>query len=317
MPIHTPDSGEPFRLLHSADHPATAIRENGGRARDAVAHGAARWVPGADARDGAARGLAVALLGEDGHGDGDGDGEPGERNELLRLLAHDSPAAYEQLAGLLESVDLPVRSVLYEPDEPITHVYVPQSGACSIVKIMESGARVEVRTVGCEGMVGLPVFLGSDSTPTQCFAQVAGTARRLSTAAFHSMSLAGDALHRILQRYAQYLFDQGAQSVACNRLHGVEARCARWLLMTQDRVGAPSFSLTHEFLSYMLGVRRASVSVAAESLQRVGLIRYSRGKMAVVDRAGLEAASCECYRTDAAGLERLLTAMAPRRTTSD
>ena len=315
MPVHTPDSGEPFRLLRSASHPTPAAREGeGGERRDTPADvprtvhtarqggGAARWTPDREARSGKARGGTAVL-------EGNGDAPPKERNQLLRLLARQSPAAYERLAELLESVDLDTKVVLYEPGEPITHVYFPQTGAYSIVKIMESGARVEVGTVGCEGMIGLPVFLGAESTPTQCFAQIGGSAWRLSAAAFRSVVPAADALHRILQRYAQYLFDQAAQGVACNRLHAVEARCARWLLMTHDRVGdAPSFPLTHEFLSYMLGVRRASVSVAAESLQRAGLIRYSRGKMTIVDRAGLEAASCECYRTDSADLERLLGA---------
>jgi CRP-like cAMP-binding protein len=316
MPVHTPDSGEPFRLVRSASHPTPATPEgDGGKARDTVtdvpptmrlvrqADGAARRASDAQARRGEQPGRATATL------DTDGDYSPRERNQLLHLLAHQSPAAYERLAELLESVDLDTKVVLYEPGEPITHVYFPQTGAYSIVKIMKSGARVEVGTVGCEGMIGLPVFLGAESTPTQCFAQIGGSAWRLSAAAFRSVVLAGDALHRILQRYAQYLFDQAAQSVACNRLHAVEARCARWLLMTHDRVGdVPSFPLTHEFLSYMLGVRRASVSIAAESLQRAGLIRYSRGKMTIVDRTGLEAASCECYRTDSADLERLLGA---------
>jgi CRP-like cAMP-binding protein len=250
---------------------------------------------------------------DDGGGRPAQDGRPIEANHLLRLLAEESRAEYDALLPRLEPVALPRDAVLYEPDVPLSHVHFPRTGVSSIVKVMANGRRVEVGTTGNEGMVGVPVFLNAATTPFQCFMQVAGAGWRLDVHSFRAAAAPGRALHRIMERYAQYLYDQAAQLVACNRLHGVEERCARWLLMTHDRVGrAERFPLTHEFLAIMLGVRRASVSVAAEALQRAGVIQYRRGNVAVVDRPGLEAASCECYHTDSADYHRLLGASAAR-----
>jgi CRP-like cAMP-binding protein len=232
---------------------------------------------------------------------------PLEANRLLRLLAGWAPADYEALLPQLEPIAHVQGAVLYEPDGPLPHVYFPHTGVASIIRIMADGRRVEVGTTGHEGMVGLPVFLGAETTPFQCVIQIPGSSWRMRATALHDLASRSVVLRAILQRYTQYLYDQAAHLVACNRLHSIDERCARWLLMTHDRVSPASrFALTQEFLAVMLGVRRASVSVAAESLQRDGRIRYHRGSITVVDRAGLESASCECYGSDRADYERLL-----------
>ena len=235
------------------------------------------------------------------------EGPPASSNHLLRLLADESPAEYEALAGRLEAIASVQGAVLHEPGEPLTAAYFPLTAVCSTVRVMDDGRRVEVGTTGFEGMVGLPLFLEAESTPFQTFVQLPGTGWRLPAPAFREAAAPGRALHAILQRFAQYLYDQAAQLVACNRLHSVDQRCARWLLMTHDRVGgAETFPLTHEYLAIMLGVRRASVSTAAEALQEAGRIRYRRGRISVTDRSGLEDASCECYQADRADYQRLL-----------
>jgi CRP-like cAMP-binding protein len=154
---------------------------------------------------------------------------------------------------------------------------------------------VEIATVGNEGMVGLPLVLGGESTPDTCFCQVAGRADRIPAGPFKEALRASSAMQRLLLRDTQALLNQVAQAAACNRMHPVEERCARWLLLTHDRAGTDTFALTHEFLGYMLGTRRASVSLAAAILQQAGLITYRRGVVTILDRPGLEAAACECY----------------------
>lgn len=232
-------------------------------------------------------------------------------NQPLRLLAEESPEEYERLLPLLEPLTLNVGFLLYEPGGPIPAVYFPEGCVTSVVKILLDGRRIEVGTTGFEGMAGLPAFLGAESAPLQCFIQVPGPALRLSTESLREAAATGSALHGILQRYAQYLFNRAAQSLACNRLHHVYSRCARWLLMTHDRVGHDRFELKHQFLALMLGVRRASVSQATEAMQDAGLIRYRRAKITILDRAGLERAACECYHTGRADFERLLTQVLP------
>jgi CRP-like cAMP-binding protein len=227
------------------------------------------------------------------------------QNRLLALLPE---AEYQRLNAHLTLVVLNLKQTLYAPYQPIEYVYFPLNGVTSIVATMENGQIAEVGTVGNEGMVGLPVFLGARSAPVQAFLQVPGEALRLGTAEFQEEVRKGGALVQILHRYTQALFTQIAQSTACNRLHSIEQRCARWLLMTHDRVGmAEEFPLTHEFLGQMLGVRRATVSEVAGALQRKGLITYSRGKIRVVDRQGLEEAACECYAIVQNEFNRLLT----------
>ncbi|MBA3670634.1 MAG: Crp/Fnr family transcriptional regulator [Gemmatimonadaceae bacterium] len=237
--------------------------------------------------------------------DSSADGSTGS-NRLLTILATRAPAEHDALLAQLEPLAMKPGDVIFDVDGPIPYVYFPVSCVASLVKQLSDGRKLEVGTTGSEGFVGLPAFLGATSVPIQCFVQVPGSALRLRSEALRAAAASGTELHRILQRYAQYLFDQAAQSLACNRLHQVEQRCVRWLLMTHDRVPGDTFELTQEFLSFMLGVRRASVSEAAEALQVNGLIRYARGRITIVNRAGLEAAGCECYASDRADYERLL-----------
>ena len=214
------------------------------------------------------------------------------RNRILAAL----PAGeYERIARKLERVDLETRQVLYDVDRPIEHVYFPENAVASVLSITADGSSIETATVGREGLVGLALFLGADSTPAQAFCQIPGQALRMKAGAFRAYAARSRSLHALLHRYTQALLTLVAQSSACNRLHTMEARCARWLLHTRERVGADEFPMTHRFLSQMLGVRRATVTVAAGALQKAGLIEYTMGTIRVLDRAGLEAASCECY----------------------
>jgi CRP-like cAMP-binding protein len=231
---------------------------------------------------------------------------PREKNHLLRLLEIQAPREHQRLASALEPVDLARGELLFEPGGPIPSVYFPEGCVASLVRILSDGKQIEVGTAGFEGMAGLPVFLDADSSPLECVIQVPGAAKRLSAATLRTAAPSGTALHAILQRYAQYLFDQATQSTVCIQMHGVEERCARWLLMTHDRVQGDRFELTQGFIAIMLGVHRPAVTLAAGALQNAGLIRYRRGKITILDRPGLEAAACECYRSDRADLERLL-----------
>lgn len=206
----------------------------------------------------------------------------------------------------MEPVSLDLKKVLYAPNEPIDHVYFVNKGVVSLVNIMENGEIVEIATVGNEGMVGLPVFLGSDTIPGKAFAQVPGDGMRMKANVFKDKVTPGSPLHNLLQRYTQALFNQIAQSAACNRAHSIEERFCRWLLMTRDRVDSDTFPLTQEFLAHMLGVRRASVNTVASIIQKAGLIQYSRGKMKILDRVGLEASACECYGIVKAEFDRLV-----------
>jgi len=173
---------------------------------------------------------------------------------------------------------------------------------------------VEAATVGNEGIIGLAAFLGDGAMTTRCLTQIAGDAQRLSAAAFVQVVSESPALAVLLRRYTQAFINQLSQSVACNRLHSIDQRCARWLLMTHDRVGGgDSFDLTQEFLSYMLGVRREGVSGASRALQERGIIRYRRGHISVLDRAGLELAACQCYGDTRADYERLFEKPRPVR----
>jgi CRP-like cAMP-binding protein len=223
-----------------------------------------------------------------------------------RLLADLPPEEDAQLRPYLERVSLGVKDVLYEPYQPIPAMYFPETGVISMLAIMGDGKTSEVGLVGNEGVLGLPVFLGAETSPTRAFAQVPGESLRMAAAVFTEVLPRAGTLMRRLQRYTQALFIQVSQSAACNNLHETMPRCCRWLLMTHDRVGSDEFLLTHEFLAAMLGVRRASVSAEAATLQQAGLIRYRRGQLTIVNRQGLEAAACECYRIIATEYDRLL-----------
>ncbi|MGH8000343.1 MAG: Crp/Fnr family transcriptional regulator [Brasilonema sp.] len=213
-----------------------------------------------------------------------------------RLLATLPTEEYERLLPHLENIFLPLKQMLYKINEPIEYVYFPKNGIVSMVIIMENGATVEVTTVGKEGMIGLPVFLGADRIPNQqAISQVPGESMRMKAEVFKAFVTPSSVLYRLLQCYTQTLFNEIAQSVACNSLHSIEKRFCRWLLMSHDRLESEEFPLTQEFLAQMLGVRRAGVSEVASIFQKTGIISYRRGRMKILDRAGLEAASCECY----------------------
>lgn len=222
----------------------------------------------------------------------------GPDTERNRLLARLPRAEYARLAPHLDLVTLPARYVVYEPHAPITHVYFPQGGMCSLVLPLADGGTVEVGMVGREGVAGVPAVLGVAEMPTQCIVQLEVRARTLSVAALRRQARGAGVLHGLLRRYTQTLLDQIAQGAACNRRHTLERRCARWLLMSHDRAEADAFPLTQEFLAYMLGVHRPAVAAALGALRRAGLVASARGPgggVRVLDRRGLERASCECY----------------------
>ncbi len=235
---------------------------------------------------------------------GDGTRPPGVARGNL-VLARLPAAVRETLSLALERVPLDVGQVLYEPNAPISHVYFMDAGMASVVSTMTEGT-VEVGTVGREGIVGSPILLYADSTPTRTFIQIAGSAQRITAAGLRTAVGQSRELERALLRFVQAYNEQVAQSAACNRLHTLEERCARWLLMTQDRILTDLLPLTQQFLSYMLGVHRPAVTLAAGALQKAGLIRYTRGKVTVVDRLGLEAAACACYGITRRSVERLV-----------
>lgn len=217
-----------------------------------------------------------------------------QRNGLLAALPE---AELERLGADLQLVDLGLRQLLYEVDQPITAVYFPVDCVVSVVRVLDEEMPIEVSTVGGEGMAGLPAFLGADTSPTRSFCQVPGRALQLEVPALRRHLDGDTALAGLLLRYTQVVMAELAQNVACNQLHNTEERCARWLAQTDDRVEGDVFPMTQDFLAQMLGVRRATVSLSARLLQQAGLIRYSRGRITVVDRDGLHAAACSCYRT--------------------
>jgi CRP-like cAMP-binding protein len=226
-------------------------------------------------------------------------------NKLLSALP---PVDWQRIAPYLTTVPAPFQHVFHKQDGPIEDVYFPSSGAWSLTKTMEDGATAEVATIGNEGMLGAAVFFGDRQAHTQCIVQIAGDvdAVKMPVAAFLAeMELRGAFYNRVI-RYYQAHSIQIQQTTACNALHPAEQRCCRWLLMSRDRVGRDELKLTHEFMAIMLGVRRPTVTIIAGTLEKAGLISGHRGTINIIDRAGLEAASCECYATVKAHFARLL-----------
>jgi CRP-like cAMP-binding protein len=219
------------------------------------------------------------------------DGQSVENEILLALPPKEREAIFPQLT----LVDLPTHDVLHEPGEPIKFGYFLNSGMTSILTVLAEWKSVEVGLTGKDGFVGLPLLVGFSSGPTQAVVQIAGSGFRIGARAVAQAIRQCPTLAIRLQRYVQVLAMQGTQVAACNRLHEVDERLARWLLMCQDRIGSNFVPLTQEFLAHMLGTRRASVTVAAGMLQKAGLITYSRGHVNIVDRPRLESACCECY----------------------
>ena len=225
------------------------------------------------------------------------------QNQLLAAL----PAAdFAAIAEHLEGVPMPLGHMLYEPGTQLRHAYFPTTSIVSLHYVTETGASAETAGVGNEGVVGVSLFMGGDTTPSSAVVQTAGHAYRLDRHVLLQEFNRAGALQRLLLPYTQALMTQMAQSAVCNRYHSVEQQLCRWLLLTMDRVPARELVMTQELVASMLGVRRESVTEAAGNLQTAGYIRYRRGHIAVLDRKGLEARSCECYGVVKKELGRLL-----------
>jgi CRP-like cAMP-binding protein len=225
------------------------------------------------------------------------------RNGLLALL---DEATLAKLAPSMELMPFELHQPLYEEQEPMRFAWFPVEGVLSMLApVGPPQESIEVATIGREGMLGLSLFLGAQRSPSLVFVQVEGAGYRLPADTFLAAASDGS-LQRVMQRYAQALLVQISQGTACNRAHSADRRCARWLLQTHDRVAKDEFELKQEFLGQMLGERRATVSNIASQMQAEGLIRYSRGRISVVDRAGLEQAACACYGIVREEYERML-----------
>lgn len=196
-----------------------------------------------------------------------------------------------------EIVSVKSKENIFEREQPIPFAHFPEDCVISLVTKLDSGDAVEAMTVGNDGFVGLAIFHGVPSSRLTAVGQISGESRRVRAEDFRQLMAVCPVLYSLLHRYSQFIFETVSQSAACNRLHVIEQRCARWLLMSQDRVGRDRFDLTQEFLAMMLGVRRPGVTVAIGLLEKAGLITHRRGNITVVNRPGLEKVSCECYRT--------------------
>lgn len=232
-----------------------------------------------------------------------GDFAQPSQNHLLRALL---PGEAQRWAPLLESVDLPQGQVLHESGTTPTHVYFPTTAIVSLLNVLENGDTAEIAMVGFEGIVGVSLFMGSGSTPTLAAVQTAGHAFRLkATIVKEKFDRAGPVSHQLL-RYAQALITQMAQTAVCNRHHSLDQQLCRWLLLSLDRLQGTHLAMTQELIAKMLGVRREGVTEGALKLQRAGLISYARGQLTVLDRAGLQKRSCECYSVVKKEYDRLI-----------
>jgi CRP-like cAMP-binding protein len=230
-------------------------------------------------------------------------------NRLLGLL---SSKDYRRLLPHLHRVPLGYRQSLYRAHQRLGFVYFIETGVGSLVNTMANGQAAEVGTIGNEGIVGLPLLLGDDRAPTSVYVQVPGAGLRMTAARFSAELAQSASMRLVMHRYAHALFNQVAQSAACNHFHTLQQRCCRWMLMTHDRMQSDEFLLTQEFLAMMLGVQRTGVTTAAGALKRAGLIRYNRGVVTILDRRGLQRRSCECYGVSKREFDRLL-GKPPRR----
>ncbi len=226
------------------------------------------------------------------------------KNHLLGALP---PADQERLAAHLEYVPMALGDMLYEPGEPLRHAYFPTTCIVSLHYVTESGASVETAGVGNEGMVGVSLFMGGNTTPSSAVVQTAGHAYRLESGLLKAEFNRADMMQRLLLRYTQALITQIMQTSACNRHHSVEQQLCRWLLLTLDRSPSSELVITQELIAGMLGVRREGITECAGKLQRAGFIRYRRGHIEVLDRAGLEASTCECYAVVRKEITRLFS----------
>ncbi|MGF1535745.1 MAG: Crp/Fnr family transcriptional regulator [Elainellaceae cyanobacterium] len=230
--------------------------------------------------------------------------QPRSPNRLLALLPE---ADYRQIAPYLRPVSLSSGQVIYEPHEVVSTVYFPTSAMVSLVQVMEGGMTVEAGVVGSDGMLGYPVYLGGQHDSSRAIVQIPGEAVVLDARTLKAVFNQGGSLQKLLLRYTQAFIAQLSQTAACNRFHPTEERLARWLLQSGDFAQSSTLNLTQAFLSSMLGVRRASVTVAANTLQNAGMIHYNRGHVRILDRQSLQLACCECYGTVKSEYDRLLS----------
>jgi len=228
---------------------------------------------------------------------------PLRKNHLLAAL---DPADYDRIAPYLEPVKLALGDVLYEPNRKLRHVYFPLTSIVSLLYVLENGASAEIALVGNEGILGVSLFMGGESTPSRAVVQSAGEGYRLESPILKKEFNRYGPLMHLLLRYTQALITQMAQTAVCNRHHSVDQQLCRWLLLSLDRLGTNELVMTQELIANMLGVRREGVTEAAGKLQAAGLIHYSRGHIEVRDRAALEARSCECYAVVKRETDRLL-----------
>ena len=222
-----------------------------------------------------------------------------------RLLAALPDAEWQRWQVQLESVDMPLGKVVYEPGSTLSHVYFPTTSIVSLLYVMESGASAEIAVVGNEGIVGISLFMGGESTPSRAVVQSAGQGFRLTSDAIKEEFNRAPVLHLLL-RYTQALITQMSQTAVCNRHHSLDQQLCRWLLLSLDRLDGSELVMTQELIANMLGVRREGVTDGALKLQKAGLIRYARGHILVLDRPGLEKRCCECYAVVKKEYDRLL-----------
>lgn len=226
-----------------------------------------------------------------------------KQNELLAALPEPEWLRWQ---SLLEAVDMPLSQVLYESGRTLSHVYFPTTAIVSLLYVMENGASAEIAVVGHEGIVGISLFMGGESTPSRAVVQSAGMGYRMRASAIkEEFNRSGPVMHLML-RYTQALITQMAQTAACNRHHSLDQQLCRWLLLSLDRLSGNDLVMTQELIANMLGVRREGVTEGALKLQKLGLISYARGHIKVLDRKGLEARSCECYEVVRKEYARLL-----------
>lgn len=226
-------------------------------------------------------------------------------NQLLAALP---PAEWLRWQPQLESVDMPLGQVLYESGSTLSHVYFPTTAIVSLLYVMENGASAEIAVVGHEGIVGISLFMGGESTPSRAVVQSAGLGLRLEAQTIKDEFNRSGAVMHLLLRYTQALITQMAQTAVCNRHHSLDQQLCRWLLLSLDRLPGNDLVMTQELIANMLGVRREGVTEGARKLQEAGLIRYARGRITVLDRPGLERRTCECYGVVKKEYDRLLPA---------
>jgi CRP-like cAMP-binding protein len=227
------------------------------------------------------------------------------------LLAALSAVELKRIRRQLELVDMPLGKILYEPGRLLEYVYFPVDCIISLLYVLENGASAEIAVVGNEGLLGISLFMGGETTPSRAIVQSAGTAYRLPAAKMMAEFTRGGTIQHLLLRYTQALITQMTQTAVCNRHHSVDQQLCRWLLLSIDRLASPELLMTQELIANMLGVRREGVTEAAGKLQHAGVISYRRGHIKVLDRTKLERLSCECYEVVRRESARLLPVIAP------